>query len=349
MKHIRPVCLFTLCVLSVACGAGSSQQVTISATDAASSGSAAQHLVPATATKSADTPAVATKAASSAVATDTDAASPVPDELKAFVPPDMKLLVYKTTGTTEGSDAVAVLERKKKYTADPDATAEQRLLLLFRREDGALREVARNDKIIGCPTCGEEMDDPFLPDGVELKQNHLIIEQDHGELPSTATYKFLYDAKTQQWEVTSAINTHYDQPVLGGAPPKTVSILKLPNPPLLTSFDPGWRTPQFWNAIVVNENAQSFVIIDDEPDEKSLDSRIQDSCKVDGKCTVLVKQNYGCMALVKDGAGQFYTGTSLSKKRTAGKDAVDSALRQCNHKDRGSCEVVRHDCSTGFH
>ena len=231
--------------------------------------------------------------------------APVPEEVQALVPAGMKLIYFRAdNGRTEGSDAVAILDHTNK-PADPNMSTGPRPLIMLRKTGGVYKEEARNDHVIACSSCGEDMDDPFTPGGIELTPNHLVIEQDHGSA-SSAVYKFVRDPKSEQWIVTSAVNTLAKQSLTGGGFNKTPTRLKLPTPPLLTNFDPGWRTPQFWKAVVVNDKTHDFSFVGNQSDEKALDESVKDECQKSGICHVLVKQLNGCVALVKDQSGSFY-------------------------------------------
>jgi len=272
----------------------------------------------------------------------------VPEELKAFVPLDMKLLVYKTTGTTDGSDALAVLEKQKKNVSDPDIISGQRRLLVFRRENGALKEVARNENIIACSTCGWLLDDPsFIPEGVELTPGRIRIEQADARFhPSYSKFVFTYDASTQQWRVASSeigVSTQDDD-----SGDWKMQVTKLPPSPiiLLADFDPkAWRKPEYWNAIPVNEKTHEMASIFNDPGQKSLNKDLDDACRSHGMCTVLVKQLYGCLAVVRDSAWRYFT---INSMHTTGKQATDDAMRQCTQHGKGACKVEVYGCSVGF-
>ncbi|SFS18912.1 protein of unknown function [Dyella sp. OK004] len=269
----------------------------------------------------------------------------LPAELKAFVPPDTKVIFYKATGTTDGSDAVVVLERQKQIPSEADITSGQRPLLMFRRVNGVFKEVDRNNNIIACSTCGDFLDDPFGDHLVDLTPGHMKIEQIHGgHHPSSADYTFVYDRAAQQWRVVSASRTRFGD---AGEGAKKVEKLQLPSDTLLTDFDPQWHRPEYWNALVVNDKTHAFSSIVDKPDEQSLDEDIHGDCQSEGICHVLVKQKYGCMALVKSGSGQFFTATSTLEERGGGAAVSRKALDQCTGQGKSPCEVLRNDCSTG--
>ncbi len=269
---------------------------------------------------------------------------PVPAEVQALVPTGMKLIFFRAdNGRAERSDAIAILEQAKK-SADPNESTGPRPLIMLRKTGGVYKEEARNDKIIACSNCGEDMDDPFTPDGIELTPDHLVVEQDHGPA-SSAVYKFMRDPKSQQWIVVSAVNTLAEQSMAAGKFIKTPTRLKLPTPPFLTNFDPGWRTPQFWNAVVVNDKTHDFSFLKSSSNEKDLDERIDDNCKKSGVCHVLAKQLIGCVALVKGHSGIFYAGSSSTVKGNAENKAKSSALNECAKHSPGACEAIRSDCS----
>lgn len=274
--------------------------------------------------------------------------TPVPPEVQALVPSGMKLLFFTTNqGGAEGSDAVAILESTR-MPANAHISTGPRPLIVLRKSEGVYREVARNDKIIGCSTCGEDADDPFLPQGIQLTPGHLVIDQEHGPGPSTAVYDFVRDSKTQQWIVTKAVNTHVEQSPVGTNLIQTPTALVLPKPPLLVNFDPGWHETQLWAAIAVNGKTGRFAFLGEFPDQHSLDNNIKDECQQRGVCTVLVKQDFGCMALAKDAKGRFFAGSSL----VAGvgeQESKENALKECRSHDGGACEIVRRDCSTASH
>lgn len=276
----------------------------------------------------------------SAPATASKASAQTPAELKAFIPPGQKLLVYKGSG----NDVALVIEKQKADADAPDITKGQRTLLLLHRIDGTLQTVLSNDKVIACSTCGDFMDDPFADHLLTLTPGHIHVEQYHGgRQPSSAIYDFTYDAASKQWRVSNAVNTRFAD---SGEGEKTIEKLPLASPALLSDFDPNWHKPEFWGGYAVNDKAHTFAAIVDASDEASLDKSIHDSCQSDGKCHVLVKQLYGCMALARDGAGQFYTATSQKKK--AADDVAHDALKQCTAGSKGACEVLRHSCSTGW-
>ncbi|TCV97221.1 uncharacterized protein DUF4189 [Luteibacter rhizovicinus] len=267
-----------------------------------------------------------------------------PAEVRELVPADSKLIFYKATGSTDGSDAVAVMERQKKNASDPDITSGQRPLLVLRKIDGVFKEVARNDRVIACSVCGATFEDPFDRELTTLTPGHIHIEHNYGgRQVSSFIYNFSYNAATKQWRVTDAVSTWFDN--LGeGA--KHVDKVPLPTSGLLADFDPRWRAPVFWNALVVNDQAQTFSMIIGERDPVSLEKSMQESCQSSGNCRVLFKQANGCLALAKDSSGVFYAASSQKKK--ALKEVASEALNECNEGGKGSCKVIRHDCSWGW-
>lgn len=267
----------------------------------------------------------------------------VPSEVQALVPAGMKLIFFRAdNGRAERSDAIAIMAQTQQST-DQSEGKSTRPLLMLRKVHGVYKEEARNDNIIGCATCGEDHDDPFTPGGIALTPNHLVIEQDHGSA-SSAVYRFMRDPKSEQWDVVSAVNTVAKQS-LGGGVQKTSTAVELPTPPLLANFNPGWQSPQFWNAVATNDATHDFSFLSSQSNEKDLDAHVADACKKTGACHVLVKQRSGCVALVKDHVGIFYAGSANGVSSTSKSQAKSSALDQCTKRGAGQCEAIRSDCA----
>lgn len=269
--------------------------------------------------------------------------TPVPPEVQALVPAGMKLIFFRAdNGRAERSDAIAIIAQAEQ-SADRNEGNSPRPLIMLRKVHGVYKEEVRNDNIIGCATCGEDHDDPFTPGGIALTPNHLVIEQDHGSA-SSAVYRFMRDPKSEQWDVVGAVNT-VAKPSLGGTVQKTSTAVALPTPPLLANFNPGWQSPQFWNAVATNDATHDFSFLSSQSNEKDLDAHVADACKKTGACHVLVKQRSGCVALVKDHLGIFYAGSANGVSSTSKIQAKSSALDQCAKRGAGQCEAIRSDCA----
>jgi hypothetical protein len=257
-----------------------------------------------------------------------------PAEIAAAAPAGTQLIFFKAAAT----DAIAVYE-----TAADTSGTKRRDLIVFRNQDGTFSPVAQNDKVIACSTCSQFHDDPFNGGSyVTVKPGHIHIEQmDSGETPSTTTFEFAYDSTAGTWRVTDA--TRVD--VKDGRGTPVSRKLPLPASGLLSDLNGQWQHPVYWNALVVNRLKHSFSFILSKPSEKALDASIHASCTDASACQVLVKQNDGCMGLVRDADKAFFSATSPDPKA---EDAVsDKALAACKAGGKGECEAVRTECSTG--
>jgi hypothetical protein len=262
-----------------------------------------------------------------------------PAEVATLAPAGTKLIFFKASGTTEGSDAVAVFEAS---TASGPA---QRDLLVLRKKDGVFRLADRNDKLIACSTCGQFMDDPFLNDGdVSVTPGHIRISQmDSGENQSGVNYQFAYDPATSTWKVTGGERVVAAD--MGHDPAKTQKAA-LPASGLLKDVDAHWAPVSYWNGVVVNDKDHSFFSSVSVKSEQALDAELKKECTDASSCHVVIKQQNGCYALVKDENQAFFTAT-VAKKRSAD-EASAKALAECKAHGKGKCEIQRNDCSTGF-
>jgi hypothetical protein len=88
----------------------------------------------------------------------------LPENVKALVPNGMSPIFY----VSNDQNAVMILENKVAQPNDPQSGYKERLLVLFRKEQGGYKEIDRSDKIIACSTCGNDGTDPFISDGIRL-------------------------------------------------------------------------------------------------------------------------------------------------------------------------------------
>lgn len=256
-----------------------------------------------------------------------------PAEVAGAAPAGTHLVYYKASGSQPDADAVAV------YEAAADASgSHKRELLVFRKQDGAFREVTRSDRIVACSTCSPDRGDPFM-DGDQLKvtPGHIDIVQVYGDEATTdVTFHFAYDKG--QWRVISASRAD------GGAHPA-----KLPLPPsgLLKDFDGQWTPTTLWNALAVNDKDHSFRFLMGQPNEEALEAGVKKACSEKGDCRVAARVQDGCLALVRDASGQFFAAASPTTTNVSKGKASQDAMTSCKAKGKGECEAVRADCSAG--
>lgn len=287
--------------------------------------------------------------AGSAMADDPPSVS-LPEDVKALAPAAMIPIFYSEMD----SDAALIVQTKDDHpdnpSHDPYAHPQTRWLIMFRKEHGSYKEVDRSDKIIACSTCGEDGEDPFFPEGIELKNGRLDTQQDTTIEPSTADYQFSYDPKLGHWIVTSASTTEVDQnfsegPLTHQKPQK----IPLPTPPLLANFDPGWQPREPMLAFSADESGENTYSSSADT-ERLLDVMLKADCENHKACKVLVKQVNGCAALVKDG-GQLFVGKSSVKLDGAHdddakkKEALDQAMSACKSGGGSTCQVIRNECT----
>jgi hypothetical protein len=273
----------------------------------------------------------------------------LPKEVKAFAPIGMIPIFYGANGL----DAVIVVETKDDHpdnlSMDPYAHPQTRWLIMLRKEQGVYKEIDRSDKIVACSTCGRRGLDPFVPQGIELKNGKLHIEQDYTLDPSTAEYRFSYDPKLGHWVVLSATNTEVDQNMSGGELiRRTPQNLVLPKPPLLTKFDPGWHPRESGVAFTADDQAQRISLLRGDSSEE-LDALIKDNCTDKEPCHEVARQFDGCITIVKDG-NKLYVGKSSVKLHGASdndvkqREADNKAVKECKSDGGSACKVVDYDC-----
>lgn len=249
----------------------------------------------------------------------------------------MHLIFFKTSGDQPNADAAAVFE-----TNGGDRESRQRELILLRKRDGRFHEVDRNDKIIGCTTCDQFRQDPFLDRHITVSPGHIsILHIDSGEKESTAEYQLVYDPGISHWRITSAKRTDVE---LG----RGIAVNRtLPLPPsgLMKDFDAQWKARSFWTAIVVNDTSHQFHFVSSMPSERELDDTINKRCNSPSACRVLVRQQDGCVALVQDELNNFFA-AALPLKRSE-TQAEGKAMSECKLHGHGACTSVRNECTLG--
>lgn len=261
-----------------------------------------------------------------------------PAEVAALAPAGTKLVAFKSSGDTDGADAVAVFENESA------GAARQRDMLILHKQAGRFQLVDRNDNVIACSTCGQLRDDPFDPNLLKVTPGHISLIQAHGgETPSESNYAFAYDAASSKWRVVSAkrkdVADQGDGAVTNGSDP-------LPSSGLFKDFDGRWKATSLWNGYVVNDSTHRFSQVVNKPTEAALDKAIAEACSDGAACHVLLKQENGCMSLVKDSAQAFYAAGTAGKHSKS--QALGKATAACEAKGHGGCEEQTSYCAIGF-
>lgn len=257
-----------------------------------------------------------------------------PAEIAVAASAGTQLLAFKSSGAQADADAVAV------YETAPDAQgARHRDLVVFRKQSGKFVPEARNDKIIACSKCSQFHDDPFDPDLITLSPGFLVIEQmDSGEQPSATTLTFAREGGA--WRVKEAKRVTF----AGGRGLATAEVLPMPPSGALKDMDGRWELPTFFNAIVVNDKARTFSFLHGDRTAAELDTHIAATCKDGPDCRVLVRQQDGCMSLVRDDKFRSFAAGVADRK---GKQKAKSQAMAACQAGGGTCEEVRTDCSAG--
>ncbi|MDQ0010329.1 hypothetical protein J2T07_002519 [Luteibacter jiangsuensis] len=260
-----------------------------------------------------------------------------PAEVEALSPTGMHLIFFKTSGDQPDADAAAVFE-----TNSGDRDSRQRELILLRKKDGRFHEVDRNDKIIGCTTCDQFRQDPFLDRHITVTPGHIsILHTDSGEKESTAEYQLVYDSGISHWRITSAKRTDFELGQGNGVS----QAIPLPSSGLMKDFDAKWKARSFWTAIVVNDVSHQFHFVSSVPSERELDVTMNRRCNDPSTCRILVKQQDGCVALVQDELKNFFA-SALPLKRSEAQ-AEGKAMSECKLHGHGTCTPIRTGCTLG--
>ena len=134
------------------------------------------------------------------------AAGVPPPELKPFIEPGSRLASFGAADMNgDGTqDYVVVLQRD-----DEDGT--RPLLIIGREKSGALRLLKRNDRIVGCESCGGMMGDPFQE--LVVKNKGFSVSNAGGSrLRWTNSFEFKYSRRDRTWQLVRAEEDTFDAP-----------------------------------------------------------------------------------------------------------------------------------------
>jgi len=164
----------------------------------------------------------------------------LPPEVRPFVAAGTRAIALER-GDLNGDgrpDYVLVLERPDAPPTNADAEGGQRtLLVLVRQAGGALKEAARNDKVVCCGTCGGMMGDPFQQ--LRVGPNSFTVSQYGGSgWRWSVEVRFAYSRRDDRWQLVRV----EEQSFHASAPDKVK--VKVSMPPAsfgkidLADFDP---------------------------------------------------------------------------------------------------------------
>ena len=260
---------------------------------------------------------------------------PAPAEILSAAPKNATLLSFASSGDQPNADAVAVFETQP----DKDSV-KYRTLVFFGKKDGQFIPDFASDKIIACSKCSQFHDDQFYPSHVKVTPGHVHIDQfDAGEKPSQTFLDFV--RKADGWHVFIARR----ETVVAGNGPTKVENLPLPASGLARDFDAKWSVPVFINTLLINHKNGKFSFLHGHTSIDDMwQSQRGDCNKTD--CTILVQQQDGCIALVRDASSRYFgAGTPDPKGEKA---PVSKAMSECEKAGGKQCEEIRTDCSTGI-
>ena len=139
-----------------------------------------------------------------AVADEIESPEAVPKDLRPFVQAHAKAIWYSQADLDRDGkdDYLLVLQRDRPAGTDEyELQDKQRpLLVLVRGADGALHEVARNERGVLCSNCGGVMGDPFQ--GLEAGPGTFTVTHYGGSADRWGTsVKFNYSRKDEAWQL----------------------------------------------------------------------------------------------------------------------------------------------------
>ena len=270
-----------------------------------------------------------------APAMSTTATPSAPTEVVAAAPRDTKLIAFKTSGDQVDANAVAVFETPP----DKDGVT-YRDFTIFGKKDGKFVPEVTSNKLIACSKCSQFHDDPFMVEGLDVKQGHIRIDQeDGGEKPTTTIIDLT--RQSGEWHVKSA-NRHLV--VMGRYEERTV-VLPLPKSGLAKDMDAQWVIPIYLNTLIVNQKTgKSWILTGDESQDAVWKHMIGRCDKQD--CKILVQQQDGCISLVRDESSRPFSGASSDSKQE--KQAVSQAIDACNAAGGKACREVDTQCRRGI-
>ncbi len=135
----------------------------------------------------------------------------LPPGVRSFVAADTRPL-HVASADLNGDglkDYILVLERETATPSDAKLDERQRpLLILVRHPDGALKEAARNEKIVYCSTCGGMMGDPFQ----DIKAGVRTFSVHHyggSAWRWSISYTFNYSRRDKTWQLVRVSQDSY--------------------------------------------------------------------------------------------------------------------------------------------
>ncbi|MGN6480441.1 DUF4189 domain-containing protein [Luteibacter sp.] len=259
----------------------------------------------------------------------------VPQEVAAEAPAGSTLLAFASSGSQPNATAAAVFQG-----AATKNDARYRTLIVFAKRDGRFTPEFSSDKILGCSKCTQFHDDPFWPDGINVKPSRITINQgDGGETPSVTSIRLV--RRGDAWTVESATR----EVVRGGRGDAKTEDIALPASRLAKDLDAGWVVPVFYNTIVVNNTTGRFIFRHRTPTPDGVWDEVRGRCNKQ-ECSILVQQKDGCISLVQDASAKsFGAGTPDEGNERA---ASAKAMAACQAAGGQQCKVVRTDCARGI-
>jgi Domain of unknown function (DUF4189) len=258
-----------------------------------------------------------------------------PAEVVAAAPQGTRLLAFKSSGDQVDADAVAVFETPP----DKDGVA-HRNLIIFGKKDGEFVPELTSDKLIACSKCSQFHDDPFMAEGLDVKQGHVHIDQeDGGEKPTTTI--IVLTRQSGEWHVTSATRHIVE---MGRYAERTV-VLSSPKSDLAKDLDAQWVIPVYLNTLIVNQKTGKSWFLNGDESQEAVWKHMEGRCDKQA-CKILVQQQDGCISLVRDESSRPFGGASSDHKDK--KQAVSQAMNACNAAGGKACKEVDTQCRRGI-
>jgi hypothetical protein len=101
-------------------------------------------------------------------------------------------------------------------------------------------------------------------------------------------------------------------------------------------------TKSYWAGIAVGEK-RNYLVVGSATSEAALEQQLRDGCDISEECHILERQRDGCVALVQDETGAFFSaGLPLKHAET---QATELANDACRSKGQGTCKVTASQCA----
>jgi len=169
----------------------------------------------------------------------------VPAEAKQFISSDFYPIYLKQVDLNRDKllDYLIVLENNIQKAPDTEDSnrgmveTERPLIIIQRTEDGRLKKVKQNNKVVYCRICGGVFGDPF--EGITVKENGFSVHMYGGSNWRWASnYEFSYSRIDKTWQLVNVSGTSYhtsnpdDTEITNYKPPKDFGKIDL------ADFDP---------------------------------------------------------------------------------------------------------------